>query len=168
MLIGFKSYLFCFFVVVVVFDQFFKWKVEQMMSLYECIEFIFGFFQFVYVINDGIVFGFFLSGGSFVGIVILVIFGLLVFVVVIFYFLQMLDDQKFLLMVFVFVFGGVIGNFIDCLMCGEVMDFFDVYIGQYYWFIFNVVDLVILVGIVFFVIEMLCICGDQLSDFVDE
>jgi len=46
------------------------------------------------------------------------------------------------------IFGGAIGNFIDRLQYGEVIDFLDFYINGYHWPAFNIADSAISVGVV--------------------
>jgi signal peptidase II len=53
------------------------------------------------------------------------------------------------------IIGGAIGNVIDRLHYGAVMDFLDFYIGGYHWPAFNVADSAITVGAVLFVSESL-------------
>jgi signal peptidase II len=45
------------------------------------------------------------------------------------------------------IFGGAVGNLVDRLRFGEVVDFLDVYVGAYHWPAFNVADSAITVGI---------------------
>jgi len=47
------------------------------------------------------------------------------------------------------VFGGAIGNLLDRVRFGEVIDFLDVYVGAYHWPAFNVADAAISVGVCF-------------------
>ena len=49
------------------------------------------------------------------------------------------------------IFGGAVGNLIDRLRFGEVVDFLDVYLGAYHWPAFNVADSAITVGITIFI-----------------
>lgn len=51
--------------------------------------------------------------------------------------------------------GGAIGNLIDRIRFGFVVDFLDVYIGQYHWPAFNVADSAITVGVTLFIIKNL-------------
>lgn len=55
----------------------------------------------------------------------------------------------------VLMLGGVIGNFIDWVVCKEVVDFVNIYIFMYDFLIFNVVDLVFVVGVIIMFIMML-------------
>ena len=45
------------------------------------------------------------------------------------------------------ILGGAIGNLIDRLRMGEVIDFFDFGIGRYRWPVFNVADIAVTVGV---------------------
>jgi signal peptidase II len=49
------------------------------------------------------------------------------------------------------ILGGAIGNLIDRLRYGEVIDFLDVYVEQYHWPAFNVADSAITVGVMFLI-----------------
>ena len=53
------------------------------------------------------------------------------------------------------IFGGAIGNLIDRLRFGAVVDFLDVYIGTAHWPAFNVADSAITVGALLMIWEML-------------
>jgi signal peptidase II len=52
------------------------------------------------------------------------------------------------------IFGGAVGNLIDRLRFGEVVDFLDVYVGAYHWPAFNVADSAITVGITIFIAHL--------------
>lgn len=51
--------------------------------------------------------------------------------------------------------GGAVGNLIDRVRFGFVIDFLDVYIGQYHWPAFNIADSAITVGVIFFIFKNL-------------
>lgn len=51
------------------------------------------------------------------------------------------------------IIGGVLGNLFDCLWYGFVVDMIDFYVGDWYFVIFNFVDIVICVGVVLIVLE---------------
>lgn len=56
---------------------------------------------------------------------------------------------------FALIFGGAIGNLIDRIRFGIVVDFLDFYIGKYHWPAFNIADSAISVGIATFVFHLL-------------
>ena len=51
------------------------------------------------------------------------------------------------------ILGGAIGNLIDRLRFGEVLDFLDVYVESYHWPAFNVADSAITVGVIALIIH---------------
>jgi signal peptidase II len=46
------------------------------------------------------------------------------------------------------ILGGAVGNLIDRVRLGEVVDFIDLYVGRYHWPVFNVADSCITIGMV--------------------
>ena len=57
--------------------------------------------------------------------------------------------KKFSLMI---ILGGAIGNVYDRIFYGAVPDFIDFHIGNYHWFIFNVADIFISIGVILMII----------------
>ena len=51
--------------------------------------------------------------------------------------------------------GGIVGNLIDRIMFGKVIDFIDFYVGTWHWPAFNVADSALTVGIILFIISTL-------------
>ena len=51
------------------------------------------------------------------------------------------------------ILGGALGNFFDRLVYKAVPDFLDFHIGNFHWFIFNVSDIFITIGIIFMIIS---------------
>ncbi len=51
--------------------------------------------------------------------------------------------------------GGAIGNVIDRLRYGSVVDFIDAHIGAWHWYVFNVADAAIVCGVALLVLENL-------------
>ena len=51
------------------------------------------------------------------------------------------------------IIGGAIGNVIDRLIYGYVIDFLDVYVGTYHWPAFNIADSAICIGAVLLIID---------------
>lgn len=56
-----------------------------------------------------------------------------------------------------FVIGGAIGNVIDRIRYGSVVDFLDFHLGSYHWYTFNVADSAIVVGVGLLLLESLAL-----------
>ena len=62
-------------------------------------------------------------------------------------------EQRWLPVALAFVLGGAIGNVIDRIYLGYVVDFIEVYYSKYYWPAFNIVDSAITVGAIMLIID---------------
>ena len=56
---------------------------------------------------------------------------------------------------FAIIFGGALGNLYDRIKYNAVPDFIDIHIGNYHWFIFNVADIFISIGVICLIFEEL-------------
>ena len=135
--------------ITVLLDQATKLQIMQGMRLHESIPVVPDFFSITYIRNPGAAFGIMASSSDGFR---LVFFGLtsifaLVLLGTILYRLKP-DDWGGQLSVAA-VFGGAIGNLLDRVRFGEVIDFLDVYVGAYHWPAFNVADAAISVGVCF-------------------
>ena len=74
---------------------------------------------------------------------------LLVILVLTFYSLRESGFKKYSLLI---VLGGALGNFFDRLIYKAVPDFIDFHIGDFHWFIFNVADIFISLGVFFMIL----------------
>ena len=139
---------------VIVLDQITKQLVLSSIPLYHSISVIPGFFNFTHVRNPGGAFGFMASGSVelrnfiFIGVSIIAM-GLIVF-----FYRSTPKTHRALAASLAMIFGGAVGNFVDRLRFGEVVDFLDVYLGSYHWPAFNVADSAITVGITIFLVHV--------------
>ena len=134
--------------IIVSLDQVTKLLIINTMQLHESIPVIAGFFNLTYIRNPGAAFGLFATTNSafrlifFVGTSIFAL-GLLGTI-----FYRIHPDDVWGQLTVSSIVGGAIGNLLDRLQHGEVVDFLDVYIGRYHWPAFNVADGAISVGVV--------------------
>ena len=134
--------------VIVLLDQISKKVVVNNMEIHDEIPVLKGFFNLYYVRNKGAGLGI-LSNARWVflsltTIIIIVITALLL----INYFKNFLANISL-----IFILGGGIGNMIDRVMLGEVVDFFQFQI-KFFDFIFNVADVFVTFGTILFVIYL--------------
>ena len=112
---------------------------------------IFSFLNFYLILNEGIAFGLlnFDSQKIYNFITIIII---LISLIVLFYALKLKNYSGYF---FSLIFGGALGNLYDRIYFSAVPDFIDLHIGNYHWFIFNVADIFISLGII-------CLIFDEL------
>ena len=140
---------------VLVLDQITKVLVDKTMTLHQSVEVIPNFAHLTYVRNTGAAFGFLAGSHSTLRIVF---FGLISVVAIgcIAYLLRSIrPQQKTLLVSLSLVLGGAVGNLIDRLRLGEVIDFMDLHWYHFHWPAFNVADSAISIGVVLLFIQML-------------
>src|SRR5580698_7232163 len=102
------------------------------------------FFNLVMVWNPGVSYGLFPAHGPF-GTALLAIFSLAAVSALGWWLWG--AQRKILAVGLGLVIGGAIGNLIDRLIYGQVADFFHFYVGAYDWYVFNVADCAITLGV---------------------
>jgi len=130
---------------VVVLDQLTKYLVSTYISPFDSIE-IFPFLHLVHIHNTGAAFGMFkhLGGGFFI----------LLSIVAIIIVLSLLKKSTYSRFGLSLVLGGAIGNLIDRIRFGKVVDFIDFSVGDFHWPAFNVADSSLTIGmsVIFFLV----------------
>jgi len=93
--------------------------------------------------NKGIAFGLLSMDESLIYNIITIIIGLIIFVIL-FMILKNKSIQRYFL---ILIAGGALGNFYDRIVYAAVPDFIDLHFGGFHWFVFNVADIFITVGV---------------------
>lgn len=127
-------------IIIIVLDQISKDYVQNHFYLGESVKVIDGFFNFTFVKNKGAAFGF---GGGNSDIFRLIFFKILpVFACFWLVFAAWQNHKKNLLLAVAYsmVFAGAVGNLIDRIGLNYVVDFFDFYILDHHFAVFNVAD----------------------------
>lgn len=142
-------------VLVVLLDQISKAMVLRMMPLFERIAVIPGFFNLTHVHNPGGAFGFLAQNGEawrhwlFLGAAFFALG------IILYFYHRTPKTLPWLAGSLAMIFGGAVGNLIDRIRFGEVVDFLDVYIASYHWPTFNVADSAVSVGIGIFILHII-------------
>ncbi len=136
---------------VLVIDQITKRVVDTTLRLYESIP-VLPSFSLTYLRNQGAAFSFLSSAGGwqrwfFIGLAVIAS------VLICFWIRQIPNDRKLEASAWALVLGGALGNLIDRVLYGYVIDFLDVYYGDWHWPAFNVADSAITVGVVLLLLE---------------
>jgi len=131
-------------------DQFTKQAIRTNLVYGDSIPVIDGFFNLVYVRNDGAAWNI-LSGHGI--ILILISFAVLVLLVV--YRRAFLQEQISHKILFGLMIGGIAGNLIDRIRFGWVTDFLDFEFGSYHYPSFNIADSAICIAVVLYILTSL-------------
>ena len=123
---------------VIALDQITKYLIVSSLSPYATIE-VFPFLNIVNIRNTGAAFGMFRGLGS--GFFILISAAAIIFVTI------LMMRNAYNLFGLSLVLGGAVGNLIDRLVYGKVVDFIDVFAGNFHWPAFNVADSSLTIGI---------------------
>jgi signal peptidase II len=139
--------------IVLVLDQFTKYLVEKRIRLYEVITVVPGFFNLTHVRNKGAAFSLFSTmpdgfrSAFFITVTLVAVAALAVLI--------SKSGERLLATAFSLIAGGAVGNVIDRIRFGEVVDFIQWYYRSFYWPSFNVADSAISIGVGLLAIDML-------------
>lgn len=133
---------------VVLLDQVTKLWVAASMRLHESIPVVPDFFNLTYVRNTGAAFSLFAGHDASYRVPFFIVVSLVAAGVILSLVRSTPASQKSALLGCALVLGGAVGNLIDRIAYGEVIDFLDVYWGDWHWPAFNVADSAITSGVV--------------------
>ena len=135
------------------FDQVTKRAVHNNFKLYESRPVIESFLNLTYVRNSGAAFGLLSrQKPAFLRVFFLSVTSLALIILVIYY-ARVPWNQMLTLWGLCLIASGALGNGIDRLLMGQVIDFIDVHVNDYHWPAFNVADSAICVGVGFLLID---------------
>ena len=146
---------------IVIVDQITKAIVDRTMSLHHSIPIVDGLFNLTYVRNTGAAFGIFAGSHEvfrrpfLIGVSIIAIGFIFVML------RRLREDATGLVVALAFILGGAIGNLIDRIAHGEVIDFLDLYWSNYHWPAFNVADSFISIGVTITLFYLVKAKGDD-------
>ena len=76
---------------------------------------------------------------------------IIIFLVILVIYLMAIKNKGMKKYFFLMILGGAIGNLYDRVIYKAVPDFIDFHIGNYHWFIFNIADIFITLGVIFMI-----------------
>lgn len=129
---------------VVLLDQFTKFLIRKNFQLNESIPIIKNIFHLTYVTNTGSAFGLFKNLNWF-----FMLFSIAVIIAIFYYLRRKIDEkEKFLQSAIGLLLGGTIGNMIDRIIYGAVIDFLDFRV----WPVFNIADSAVTISVIILII----------------
>ncbi len=127
---------------IIVLDQWTKWLVVKYMEYGENITLINDFLYLTSHRNRGAAFGILQGQMIFFYIITIFVIGAVI------YYMRQYKHSRFVSVTLALILGGAIGNFIDRVLRGEVVDFVNTFIFSYDFPIFNVADASLVVGVI--------------------
>lgn len=138
---------------IIVLDQITKVIANTYMALYETIE-LAPFINLTLAYNEGAAFSFLSDAGGWQRWFFAVL-AVTVSAVLVVWLRRLPPSEKFVAVALALILGGAIGNVIDRVYLGYVIDFIDVYYGRAHWPAFNVADSAISIGAVMLIWDAL-------------
>jgi signal peptidase II len=140
-------------VAVIALDQATKIWIDSSLELYQTIELL-PVFQLTYLRNQGAAFSFLATAGGwqrwfFIGLAIVAS------TLICFWLRRLQRQQRFEAAAWALILGGALGNLIDRIVYGYVIDFLDVFYRDWHWPAFNVADSAITVGVAMLLLDAL-------------
>lgn len=136
---------------VVIVDQLTKWLMSSWLDLYETVAII-PYFNLTLAHNYGAAFSFLASAGGWQRW-FFTLLAIVVSIVLTVWMKRLKAHARLEAISLALILGGAIGNVIDRVLHGYVIDFLDVYVGSYHWPAFNVADSAICVGAVLLIFD---------------
>ena len=138
--------------VLLILDQWTKLLVDGRFMLYESLPLIDNFISLTYVRNKGAAFG--ILSDSSIRIPFFITVSCVALIGILWYLRKIEVSQKLQQWAMTLIFAGALGNLIDRIRLGEVIDFLDVHWYQHHWPAFNVADSAITIGVGLLLIDL--------------
>lgn len=138
---------------IVIADQITKYYATLELKMYKAVA-VMPMFNFTLMHNEGAAFSFLSDAGGWQRWFFTII-SLVVSIVLVFWIKKLKPEEKFQAMAFSLILGGAVGNLIDRVRFGYVVDFIEIYYHQYSWPAFNIADSAITVGVIILIVDTL-------------
>lgn len=142
-------------ILILIADQASKIWIARTLPLFSHRSLIPGFFNLTHIHNRGAIFGFLSRSPSPAVHYFLMMASLVAFLLVLYYLFKTPPQERFLEISLSLILAGALGNLIDRILRGYVIDFLDFYVKSWHWPSFNVADSSVSVGAVCLVFLLL-------------
>ena len=136
---------------IIIADQISKTLMVNWLDLYERVA-VLPFFNLTLAHNTGAAFSFLAGAGGWQRW-FFVLLAVVISAVLVIWMKRLAVTARLEAISLALIIGGAIGNVIDRLIYGYVIDFLDVYVGSYHWPAFNIADSAICIGAVLLIID---------------
>ena len=101
------------------------------------------------IYNEGIAFGLLSFEENHIYQILTTI--IFIIIIILFFMIFRAKTKKYEKIGLILIVGGALGNFYDRIMYNAVPDFIDLHVGNFHWFIFNIADIFITIGVLWLI-----------------
>jgi len=138
----------------IILDQITKFIVSIHIPLHHSLAVVKDFLSITHIRNAGVAFGLFASQPSEYKALTFITVSTVAIVAILFIFHQTADAKRLVQIGLTLILSGAVGNLIDRVLHGEVIDFLDFQIRGYHWPAFNLADSCITIGVGMMIIDL--------------
>ena len=135
--------------IIVIIDQVLKIVIDNILSINESIQVIPNVFYITKVYNTGAAWSLFEGSG-----ILLIIIAIVAFFLLLKYQNYFMENKRNIL-AFALIYGGLVGNLIDRVIYGYVIDYLHIYIFGFSFPVFNLADMAIVIGFLLVIIAII-------------
>ncbi|HAU06261.1 MAG TPA: signal peptidase II [Gammaproteobacteria bacterium] len=132
-------------------DQLTKWKMVKVVPLHDLVE-VTPYFNLTMAHNYGAAFSFLADAGGWQRH-FFIIFTIIIAIVLVMWLRRLGPYKQREAFAISLILGGALGNLVDRIIYGYVVDFIDIYVGDYHWPAFNVADMAIVAGAILLLVD---------------
>lgn len=141
--------------IVLILDQLVKFLVQAKFTVWSKQVVIPGLFNLVHVLNKGAAFGILNQEDIHWQTYFFIAVSLVAILVILYLLYSVQDRDKFFVFGLGAILGGALGNLVDRIRLGVVIDYLDFYLGSYHWPAFNIADTAISLGAIAVIISFI-------------
>lgn len=138
----------------IVLDQITKAAIRATIPLYDSVEVIPGLLNLTHVLNTGAAFGFLDRLEFAYKAVVVTLLATAALAAIVFYAMTLGSETRLSRLALTLVVAGAVGNLVDRVAAGAVVDFVDLYWGTWHFWAFNVADSCISIGAALLILDM--------------
>ena len=140
---------------IILLDQLTKALIVKTVPFYGSVRVIPGFLGLTHIHNKGAILGLFNRADQPWAPVLLLLLNAAALGLVVFYFSKTSDRERIARLALAMIVGGALGNVVDRIARGYVIDFVEMHFGKFYWPTYNVADASITIGAVLLILSVL-------------
>ncbi len=140
--------------VLIILDQITKFWITLHIPLHYSISVVEGYFNLTHIRNPGVAFGLFARNEYEYKVLFFVVISIIAIIAILTIYHQSPENKRAVRFGLILIFSGAIGNLIDRILYGEVIDFLDIFYERFHWPAFNIADSCITIGVSFMIYDL--------------